>query len=206
MPTRSEKGKTSGDANNRKAQGGGPKSINGGGVANVWINGHDGSGIAQGGSTPADDSGMTSISTLAYPGILAGKGLIEDQGFDPTNIIMYTSGKGIRDLTLDPNLDSYISFSRPAILTEATVERIAGVNLVRTSGIATLAGGGVATGRRAVMFIPGVSFGLVTGRDLTMEAQRRNEFQFIHLTGTQKLQVYVKVVESTVGSVQLDPN
>jgi hypothetical protein len=48
------------------------------------------------------------------------------------------------------------------------------------------------------MFIPNVAFGLVSGRDLTMEAQRRNELQSIFLTGTQKIAGVVKNVEATV--------
>ena len=98
-------------------------------------------------------------------------------------------------MTLDADLDSYIGFSRPAIITEATVERIAGANLVRTSA---LADGGQSSSSRAVMFIPNVAFGLVSGRDLTMEAQRRNELQSIFLTGTQRISAVVKNVEATV--------
>ena len=106
----------------------------------------------------------------------------------------YTSGKAIRDLTMDADLDTYIGYSKPAIITEATVERIAGTNLVRSSAIAN---GQIATQKRSVMFVPNVAFGLISGRDLTMEAQRRNELQAIHLTGTQKVQGLVKNVEAT---------
>jgi len=47
-------------------------------------------------------------------------------------------------------------------------------------------------GRRSVLFVPNVTFGLVSGRDLTMEGQRRNELQAIHVTGTQKTAGLVK--------------
>ena len=131
---------------------------------------------------------------MKYQGLLNAKGVIQDEGLDDSNLITYTTGKAIRDLTLDADLDSYIGFSRPAIITEATVERIAGTNLVRSSanGAATQSGG-----TRSVMFIPNVAFGLVSGRDLTMEAQRRNELQAIHITGTQKIAGAVKNVEAT---------
>jgi len=132
---------------------------------------------------------------LKYKGLLEAKGVIQDEGLDDSNLIVYTTGKGIRDLTLDADLDSYIGFSRPAIITEATVERIAGANLVRTSALAS---GTQASSNRAVMFIPNVAFGLVSGRDLTMEAQRRNELQSIFLTGTQRISAVVKNVEATV--------
>jgi len=171
---------SSGSATVRKAKGGGTK-------VGRWVDGNTGAQITGDG---------TVAGKLTYRGLLAGKGVIQDEGLDDSNLITYTSGKGIRDLTLDPDLDSYIGFSRPAIITEATVERIAGTNLVRTSAIAPADAGGTAV--RSTMFIPNVAFGLVSGRDLTMEAQRRNEFQIIHLTGTQKISAVVKNVEGTV--------
>ena len=170
---------SSGDATNRKAKGGGAKT-------NRWINGNSGAQIT------SDGSGL---GTLKYKGLLEAKGVIQDEGLDDSNLIVYTTGKGIRDLTLDADLDSYIGFSRPAIITEATVERIAGANLVRTSALAS---GTQSSSNRSVMFIPNVAFGLVSGRDLTMEAQRRNELQSIFLTGTQRISAVVKNVEATV--------
>lgn len=170
---------SSGSATVRKAKGGGTK-------AGRWVDGNTGAQIV------ADGAGL---GNLTYRGLLSAKGVIQDEGLDDSNLITYTSGKGIRDLTLDPDLDSYIGFSRPAIITEATVERIAGTNLVRTSAIASSTQVG---GFRSVLFIPNVAFGLVSGRDLTMEAQRRNERQLIHLTGTQKISAVVKNVEATV--------
>ena len=97
-------------------------------------------------------------------------------------------------MIFDPDLDSFISFSRPAIITEATVERIAGTNVVRSSA---LPAGTHASNKRSCMFVPNIAFGLVTGRDLTMEAQRRNEIQSIYLTGTQRIAAFVKNIEAT---------
>jgi len=162
------------------------KAIGGGTKANRWIRGDTGAQIA------AD----AAFGSLKYVGLLNAKGVIQDEGLDDTNLITYTSGKAIRDLTLDADLDSYIGYSKPAIITEATVERIAGTNLVRSSAIANGSVGFTAQ-KRSVMFVPNVAFGLVSGRDLTMEAQRRNEIQAIHLTGTQKVQGLVKNVEAT---------
>lgn len=170
---------SSGDASNRKAKGGGAKT-------GRWVNGNTGAGIS------ADATGQ---GVLRYIGLLSAKGVIQDEGLDDSNLITYCTGKAIRDLTLDTDLDSYIGFSRPAIITEATVERIAGTNLVRTSALAS---GTQASSKRSVMFVPNVAFGLVSGRDLTMEAQRRNELQSIFLTGTQKIAGVVKNVEATV--------
>jgi hypothetical protein len=168
----------SGSATVRKEIGAGVKD-------DRWVNGNTGAQIT------ADATGL---GVLKYQGLLNAKGVIQDEGLDDSNLITYTSGKAIRDITLDADLDSYIGFSRPAIITEATVERIAGTNLVRSSAVSDSTQSG---GKRSVMFIPNVAFGLVSGRDLTMEAQRRNELQAIHITGTQKIAGLVKNVEAT---------
>ena len=167
----------SGSATTTKAKGGGVKT-------NRWV---DESGV----QITSDGSGLTN---LTFAGLVAAKGVIEDEGLDPSNLVTYTTGKAIRDLIFDPDLDSFISFSRPAIITEATVERIAGTNVVRSSAPAAASQSG---GSRSVTFVPNIAFGLVTGRDLTMEAQRRNEIQSIFLTGTQRIAAFVKNVEAT---------
>ena len=168
----------SGTATVRKAIGAGVKT-------GRWVDGNTGAALT------ADASGL---GVMKYQGLLNAKGIIQDEGLDDSNLITYTSGKGIRDLTLDADLDSYFGFSRPAVLTEATIERLAGTNLVRSSAISDASQSGA---KRSVMFIPNVAFGLVSGRDLTMEAQRRNELQAIHVTGTQKIAGLVKNVEAT---------
>jgi len=166
-----------GDATNRKDKGGGVKT-------NRWVD-HAGA------DATADASGL---GNLTFAGLVAAKGKIEDEGLDPSNLVTYTTGKAIRDLIFDPDLDSFISFSRPAIITEATVERIAGTNVVRSSAPAS---GTQANSSRSVMFVPNIAFGLITGRDLTLEAQRRNELQVVFLTGTQRIAGFVKNIEAT---------
>ena len=168
---------SAGDASNRKDKGGGAKT-------NRWVD-HAGSALT------ADASGL---GNLTFAGLVAAKGIIEDEGLDPSNLVTYTTGKAIRDLIFDPDLDSFISFSRPAIITEATVERIAGTNVVRSSAPPA---GSQSGSNRSVMFVPNIAFGLITGRDLTMEAQRRNELQVVFLTGTQRIAGFVKNVEAT---------
>jgi len=168
---------SSGDASNRKDKGGGAKT-------GRWVNN-------AGTQITADASGL---GNLTFAGLVAAKGVIEDEGLDPSNLVTYTTGKAIRDLIFDPDLDTYISFSRPAIITEATVERIAGTNVVRSSAPAA---GSQSGSKRSVMFVPNIAFGLITGRDLTLEAQRRNELQVVFLTGTQRIAGFVKNVEAT---------
>ena len=168
------------------------KAVGGGIKDGRWVRGDTGGALTTGAGANQGDN--LTLGSLKYVGLLTAKGVIQDEGLDDTNLITYTSGKAIRDLTMDADLDTYIGYSKPAIITEATVERIAGTNLVRSSAIAN---GQIATQKRSVMFVPNVAFGLISGRDLTMEAQRRNELQAIHLTGTQKVAGLVKNVEAT---------
>lgn len=171
-----------------------------------------------------DDSHMCDPKKekITIKAVLKAKGVIQYEGLDDSNLILYTSSKAIRDLTLDPEIDKYVGHSRPAIITEATVERILGVNLVRdTSSIPRTSTKTVnkpenvlqkivrvfwgrkretieinGAGYRSVLFIPNVAFGIVSGRDLTMEAQRRNELQAVSITGTQKIAGLVKNKEA----------
>ena len=168
---------SSGTAAITKAKGAGTK-------AGRWVSN-------TGGQIVADAAGL---GNMTFAALVAAKGVIEDTGLDPSNLVTYTTGKAIRDLIFDPDLDSFISFSRPAIITEATVERIAGTNVVRSSANAA---GTQANSSRSCMFVPNIAFGLITGRDLTMEAQRRNEIQSVYLTGTQRVGGFVKNVEAT---------
>ena len=174
---------SSGDDENRTAKGGGSKT-------GQWVNGNDGSAITA-------DSTIAAADTLTFKGLMAAKREIRKNGIDISNLIFYTSTKGLEDIIQDPGIDSYLSFNRPEVITEGVIEKVAGVNMVESSAPASLTTGGVATGIRGVLFVPGVAFGLVTGRDLTMEAQRRNETQVIHLTGTHKIAAYTKVVKAT---------
>ena len=169
--------------NDDTANVGGSRKQAGGGAKDNWVNGNTAADIT------AD---ATALGKLTFAGLLHAKTNINNAGFRTPNKVTYLSEKGIEDLVTDPGIDSFIQFSRPAIIEEGTAERVAGTNLVSTSELPTNGGND-----RAVMFVPGVTFGLVTGRDLTMEAQRRNEEQVIKLTGTQKIAAYVKMQESS---------
>jgi hypothetical protein len=174
--------------NDDTANVGGDRKQKGGGVkTGRWVNGNDGT------LNPTDTG--AGLGTLTFKGLLAAKQIINESGFRTPNKVTYLTEQGLTDIVQDPAIDSFIQFSRPLIIEEGTVERIAGTNLISSSEV-PLDGTGN-NNARAVMFVPNVTFGLVTGRDLTMEAQRRNEEQVIKLTGTQKIAAFVKKVESS---------
>lgn len=70
---------------------------------------------------------------LTYEALLRAKGKLQEAGYDDTNLVLYTTPQAIRDLTEDPDLDSYIGFSKPDIIDESIIERISGVSLVRSN-------------------------------------------------------------------------
>ena len=103
------------------------KAVGGGIKDGRWVRGDTGGALTTGAGANQGDN--LTLGSLKYVGLLTAKGVIQDEGLDDTNLITYTSGKAIRDLTMDADLDTYIGYSKPAIITEATVERIAGTNL-----------------------------------------------------------------------------
>ena len=154
---------------------------------------------------------------LSISGVQEALRIIEEEGLDVSNVILYTTGKALIDM-----VSSYKARNNN-IYDINDLERYLGVKLIRSSackktreekvptrenifqrikriwfrkerGTETIGG----KGNRSILFIPNITFGLVSGRDLTMEAQRRNEIQAIHLTGTQKVAAVVKNKEGLV--------
>jgi len=147
---------------------------------------------------------------LSISGVQEALRIIIEEGLDVSNAVLYTTGKGLVDMvrSYEARLHDIYNIS--------DLEKYLGVKLIRSStckktreekvptrenifqrikrvwfrkerGTETRGG----KGRRSILFIPNIVFGLVSGRDLTMEAQRRNEIQAIHLTGTQKVAAIV---------------
>jgi len=143
--------------------------------------------------------------------------IIMEKGLDPSNIVLYTTGKGLVDM-----VTSYEA-RKHDIYDIITLEKYLGIKLIRSSACyktreertpvkenifqrikriwfrkergVEIKGG---NGRRSILFIPNITFGLVSGRDLIVEAQRRNELQAIHVTGTQRVTAIVKNKEGLV--------
>ncbi len=143
-------------------------------------------------------------SWMKYETILKAKGILEESGCDVSNLIMYTDSKIIRDLTLDVDLDSYLGFSRPAVITEATIERVCGANLIRDKN-SKINKKESFWGRVkriilfrkkplpeyvSFMFIPNIAFGLVTGMNIGMNMKANKNS--ISVTGTQRTSAFLK--------------
>ena len=174
------------------------KPVGGGPKIGHWVDGSTGSQIT-------NDASFTTDKKLRVAGLKVAKAVIQNAAPDTSNLVTYVPAQSMRDVIDDPNLDTYISFSMPEIITEATVERIAGTNLIRADvegGVEHLAKlGGAAginnIGYRCVMFVPNAAFQLTTGRDLVMSAQHRAEDAAVSLAGWHELAAAVKTVKAT---------
>ncbi len=154
---------------------------------------------------------------LSIIGIQTALNIIAGEGLDVNNAVLYTTGKAIVNM-----VNSYKARNHN-ICNINDLEKYLEVKLIRSSACKTTREEEIPTrenifqrikriwfrkergtetrggnGRRSILFIPNITFGLVSGRDLTMEAQRRNEIQAIHLTGTQKIAAVVKNKEGLV--------
>lgn len=190
----------------RKPKGGGSK-------VGRWLDG-DGNQIT---------NDIDNIKPLSIKALLKAKEIIVDAGLDTSNLVLYTSRKGEHDLIMDPDIDRYLGFHKPAIITLDTIQRIIGITIIRTDKCPKSQGRSVpkkesiwrkikrvilrrkqeyvnldGDGTRSILFVPNITFGLVSSRDITMEASRRNEFQAIHVTGIKKSAAVVKILEGAV--------
>lgn len=154
---------------------------------------------------------------LSIHAILEALNIIIKEGLDVSNAVLYTTGKALIDMTTSYEAREY------NINNIDDLEKYLGVKLIRSSAChntreeriparenifqrikriwfrkergVEIKGG---NGRRSILFLPNITLGLVSGRDLTMEAQRRNELQAINITGTQRVTAIVKNKEGLV--------
>ena len=154
-----------------------------------WINGNTGAEI----TSANGDSGATGAMTFAA--LLAGKKKIEDTGLSVENVVMYTTTQARNDLISDSNISRYVQRSLPEIITEGIIEKLSGVQLITTNSLATHPS--TTTVTRSVMFVPTVSFGFVTGRELQVDAERVSRQQSVFATASMKTGAFCKIKDST---------
>jgi len=150
---------------------------------------------------------------LTIKGLFLARQRLALEGVDTSNLTLYTTGKAIADMASDPVIESYLRGERPEIITRHIIEKITGVKLIPTAlkpivktrfkkeSVLQKIKRVVLFRKkpteqykvyRSVLFIPHITFGLVVGEKLVMEAQRRNEIQAVHVTGTQRSAAVVK--------------
>lgn len=150
----------------------------------------------------ANDEGSVSQGKLTLRAIMTAKGIIEDEGLYAEDVILATSGKAIRDLMFDKEFDSYVklykekylnnTLKRPDVIDQPFIERMLGIKIFKTSAVSQK---GIT---RSILFLPNVSFGLVTGRELEFEAKRLKRKQIISVTGTKRTVGVLKNPETIV--------
>lgn len=172
----------------RRPQGGGNKFATDNQGNTHMVNGNTGAQLT------STDSGATSAATFA--GLLAAKKTIADTGLDVENLFMYTNWGTILQFLKDTSITTYTQRSVPEVITEGVIEKLSGVQLVASNDLAT---GDAATVKRSVMFIPTVSFKMVIGRELQIDAERVARQQSVFLSASMKMKAYLQRIESTCG-------
>jgi hypothetical protein len=169
-----------------KPKGGGAKTaLDSSGNAH-WVNGNSAAQIT------TDDTAAT--SALTFAGLLAAKKTIAETGLTVENLQTFLPYGGILQLLKDTGITTYTQRAVPEVITEGYIEKISGTQLIASSSCAD----GLGTGtKRAVMFLPIVSFGFVTGRELQIDAERVARQQSVFATASMKMAAFCKKVEST---------
>lgn len=126
--------------------------------------------------------------TFKREGLLAGKRLIAQRGYDvsPGNLVLFIHPKAFQELMLDTNLNNYYQYARPDITSIGVLEQLYGVDIVIADQVKAQDNTTNDT-HRNVMAVKNVAFGMGAARNLTMEAQRRNEVQQIIISGTHRV-------------------
>ena len=150
------------------------------------VNANTGAALAN----PAYDdvAGMT----FKRDGIVGGKRLIMKEGYDasPGSLVLFIHPKNWQDLMTDTNLNNFYQWANPNITALGEIERLYGVDIVVSDHV-TAKDNTTNDTYRNVLASKGRTFGLATGRDVLLEAQRRNEIQQVMITGTQRIKAAV---------------
>ncbi|MGI0024208.1 MAG: hypothetical protein ACREA4_03555 [Nitrososphaera sp.] len=154
-----------------------------------WVRADTGAAIA------SDD-----IANLTFKreGLLAAKRLIAQRGYDvsPGNLVLFVHPKGFQELMLDTNLNNYYQYARPDITSIGVLEQLYGVDIVIADQVKAQDNTTNDTYRN-VMAVKNVAFGMGAARNLSMEAQRRNEVQQIIISGTHRVKSVVISEDAT---------
>ena len=150
-----------------------------------WIRGDTGAAT--------NTSNISSLGAMTRIGVAQAKALLRNQGYDvsPGNLVLFLHPTAYEQLITDSNLVNYTQFARPEITSTEMMEMLYGVDIVITNAVQGIANSTNPNAWENVMAVKGVSFGMASGRDLTLEAQRRNEVQQVVLSGTQRVKSVV---------------
>lgn len=150
-----------------------------------WVRGDTGAAVS------GDDAAGMGI--FKREGLLAAKRLIAQQGYEvsPGNLVLFMHPKSYQDLMLDSNLNNFYQYARPDITALGVLEQLYGVDIVIADQVKFVDNAANPDVYRNVLAVKGVAFGMASARDVTLEAQRRNEVQQVVLSGTHRVKSVV---------------
>ena len=132
-----------------------PDGQGGGQKWDFWVNGQTGKDII-------DDSSIDggAGASLTCAGLFAARKKIEDADFGTEQLVCYTTENAIKNLGKDPDFTERRDFM-PRVVAAGSVACVDGITLVAASRLPPTRGARGA-GVRSVMFVPHVSFGLIS--------------------------------------------
>ena len=140
-----------------------PNGLGGGSKQNFWVNGNTGSDVD--GDSFIDGDAEAS---LTCKGLFAARKKIRDHDFGADYAVCYTTATALADLKCDPDFERRGGRPLDAGVTTGDTAVIDGMLLVTTPLLAPPACGVRDAGARSVMFVPNVSFGLVSDDMVTV--------------------------------------
>lgn len=145
-----------------------------------WINGNTATAIT------TDDA--AAVTTMTGNAVAVGKRLIAAQGYDisPGNLVLFLSPKAYYELITDAGLVRFLQFGMINATLQGVLEQLFGVDIVVATQVPKVANTTYPVYRN-VMAVKGLTFGLCSAREVTLEAQRRNEVQQVILSGMQRI-------------------
>lgn len=155
-----------------------------------WINANTG------GTISSDD---VASMTFKREAIVASKKKLSEQGYDisPGSLVAILHPKAYSELLLDTNLNNYYQDAQSSITATGALEKIYGVDIVVSANV-TAQDNSTNDTYRNIIFAKGDTFGLAATRNLSVEAQRRNEVQQVVVSGTHRVACAVKDEASCV--------
>jgi len=146
-----------------------------------WVNANTGATI----SSSDDVSGMTFKGKAIVNSLVK----LQNQGYDTSagNCVLVLHPKAFGELLVDSDISSFYQNGNPSITATGALAQIYGVQIIVSPQVKAKTNTTNHTYRN-LLFVKG-AFGIATARDMTMEAQRRNEVQQVVVSGTQRIAV-----------------
>lgn len=156
-----------------------------------WVNG-------LGETVTTDDVASVGSKVFTRDAIARAKMKLANQGADvsPGNLVLFISPKNYADLLTDTNITTYMQYANPGVTATGIMEMLYGVDIVVANQVRAVDNASNPDVYRNILAVKGEAFGLASARNITLEAQRRNEVFQVIVSGSQR--VKAATIEETL--------